>query len=56
MYIDTYQHPWELQRDDFGARENQSPNGRDENAPRKEMIEPMRVYDEAGRIPYEDIN
>ena len=50
MYIDTYQHPYELQRDDVGARENLTPNGQ-----REETIAPMRLCDEAGRVPYEDI-
>ena len=56
MYVDTYQHPYELQRDEVEVRENLAPDGRDGNGPREEMIAPMRLYDKAGRIPYEDIN
>ncbi len=55
MYVDTYQHPYELQCDEVEALENLAPNDRDENGPREEMLAPMRRYDEAGRVPYEDL-
>ncbi len=50
MYVDTYQHPYELQRDEAAPRENLAPNGRDEI-----RVAVPALYDEAGRIPYEDI-
>ncbi len=56
MYIEFYSYPLEAGREEAVIRDATEPRGRDQTGREKKTDAAAARRDEAGRIPYEDIN